>query len=96
MSIHGLIICHQELGCYRCKLAHPHYDRDGWATTCTGYNPQPIDEEVYHVVQEEYHEWWGYGEEEWADFISEEASFTQSTWDRLVQRQEQIRSEKEA
>jgi hypothetical protein len=48
------------------------------------YEPRPIDEEVCNVVQEEYKRWGDHGEEEWADFISEEGSFTKSTWNNLA------------
>jgi hypothetical protein len=83
------------LAMYLCPLFEVHSRAEG-KDTRSCYEPRPIDEETYHVVQEEYQEWAPHGEEEWVDFISEEATFTKSTWDHLVQRQKQIQQEKEA
>jgi hypothetical protein len=81
---------------YVCPLHSVHTEEDcpPKQHMCKHYQPQPIDEEVYHDVQEEYKRW-GRGKSWFLDFISEEATITKSTWDNLVQRQEQIQPEKE-
>jgi hypothetical protein len=83
---------------YDCPLYTVHTEEDcpPKQHMCKHYQPQPIDEEVYHVVQEEYEKWWQFRTDKWVDFLSEEGTFTRTGWDNMVQRQEQIRSKEKA
>ena len=97
---------HEATWCTSCPCAKPHVhgecrkSKSAFDTlysgrdTCPGC--QPIDEEVYHVVQEEY-ERWGQNKIKWRTYgIPEEAEVDQSTWDDLVQRQIKIHKEEKA